>query len=108
MRLIGFVTLFLSVGTVWLNAVTGTGNSRVTFLVEISTLVFYCVVCFCGAGNKTFVYPMGMAVRSFILDTFVFTLLLLHENGKMEANRDLINTQAPLSSSYPYCLKVLL
>jgi multidrug resistance protein, MATE family len=42
LRLIGFVTLFLSIGTVWLNAVTGTGNSRVTFLVEISTLVFYC------------------------------------------------------------------
>jgi multidrug resistance protein, MATE family len=42
LRLIGFVTLFLSLGTVWLNAVTGTGNSRVTFLVEISTLVFYC------------------------------------------------------------------
>lgn len=46
LRLIGFVTLFLSVGTVWLNAVTGTGNSRVTFLVEISTLVFYCLYVF--------------------------------------------------------------
>lgn len=31
LRLIGFVTLFLSLGTVWLNAVTGTGNSRITF-----------------------------------------------------------------------------
>jgi putative MATE family efflux protein len=46
LRLIGFVTLFLSLGTVWLNAVTGTGNSRVTFLVEISTLLFYCTYVF--------------------------------------------------------------
>jgi multidrug resistance protein, MATE family len=46
LRLIGFVTLFLSVGTVWLNAVIGTGNSRVTFLIEISTLVFYCIYVF--------------------------------------------------------------
>jgi multidrug resistance protein, MATE family len=46
LRLIGFVTLFLSIGTVWLNAVTGTGNSRITFLVEINTLVFYCVYVF--------------------------------------------------------------
>jgi len=46
LRLIGFVVLFLSLGTVWLNAVTGTGNSRVTFLVEIITLVFYCVYVF--------------------------------------------------------------
>lgn len=46
LRLIGFVTLFLSVGTIWLNAVTGTGNSRVTFLVEIGALIFYCIYVF--------------------------------------------------------------
>jgi multidrug resistance protein, MATE family len=46
LRLIGFVTLFLSIGTIWLNAVTGTGNSRVTFFVEVSTLVFYCIYVF--------------------------------------------------------------
>lgn len=46
LRLIGFVTLFLSIGTVWLNAVTGTGNSRVTFLVEIGAILFYCIYVF--------------------------------------------------------------
>jgi multidrug resistance protein, MATE family len=46
LRLIGFVTLFLSIGTVWLNAVTGTGNSRVTFLIEIGAIVFYCIYVF--------------------------------------------------------------
>ena len=46
LRLIGFVTLILSLGTVWLNAVTGTGNSRVTFLIEIGAIVFYCVYVF--------------------------------------------------------------
>lgn len=45
-RLIGVVMLFLSIGTVWLNAVTGTGNSRVTFLVEIGALIFYCIYVF--------------------------------------------------------------
>ena len=46
LRLIGFVMLFLSLGTVWLNAVTGTGNSRVTFLVEIGAILFYCIYVF--------------------------------------------------------------
>jgi multidrug resistance protein, MATE family len=46
LRLIGFVTLFLSLGTIWLNAVTGTGNSRVTFLVEVGAIIFYCVYVF--------------------------------------------------------------
>lgn len=46
LRLIGFVMLLLSLGTVWLNAVTGTGNSRVTFLVEIGAILFYCIYVF--------------------------------------------------------------
>ena len=42
LRAISFAMLLLSVGTVWLNAVTGTGNSRITFLVEVIAIVFYC------------------------------------------------------------------
>jgi MATE family multidrug resistance protein len=46
LREIGAVMLFLCVGAVWLNAVTGTGNSRVTFLVEIGAIIFYCIYVF--------------------------------------------------------------
>lgn len=46
LRLIGFVMLFLSLGTIWLNAVTGTGNSRITFLIEIGAIIFYCTYVF--------------------------------------------------------------
>jgi Na+-driven multidrug efflux pump len=28
---------------VWLNAITGTGNSRVTFIIELSVIVLYCL-----------------------------------------------------------------
>ena len=42
LRAISFAMLLLSVGTVWLNAVTGTGNSRITFLIEVIAIVFYC------------------------------------------------------------------
>jgi MATE family multidrug resistance protein len=46
LRAIAFAMLLLSMGTVWLNGVTGTGNSRVTFLVEIAAISFYCVYVF--------------------------------------------------------------
>lgn len=46
LRLISGVMVLLSAGTVWLNAVTGTGNSRITFLIEVITLVFYCSYVF--------------------------------------------------------------
>lgn len=46
MRAIAFAMILLSIGTVWLNAVTGTGNSRVTFLIEIGAILFYCTYVF--------------------------------------------------------------
>ena len=46
LRTVGLAILILSAGTVWLNTVTGTGNTRVTFAVEIFALVFYCLYVF--------------------------------------------------------------
>jgi multidrug resistance protein, MATE family len=46
LRAIAFALLLVSIATVWLNAVTGTGNSQVTFLIEIGALVFYCIYVF--------------------------------------------------------------
>lgn len=46
LRAIAFAMILLSIGTVWLNAVTGTGNSRITFLIEIIAIVFYCIYVF--------------------------------------------------------------
>jgi Na+-driven multidrug efflux pump len=46
LRAVAFALLLVSVGTVWLNAVTGTGNSKFTFLIEIIALVFYCIYVF--------------------------------------------------------------
>jgi putative MATE family efflux protein len=45
-RTVAVAMLFMSFGTIWLNAVTGTGNSRVTFLIELGAIVFYCVYVF--------------------------------------------------------------
>ncbi len=46
LRAIAFTMLLLSVGTVWLNGVTGTGNSRVTFIIEVAAISFYCAYVF--------------------------------------------------------------
>jgi len=42
-RIVSVALLLMSVGTIWLNAVTGTGNSRVNLLIEFITIVIYCV-----------------------------------------------------------------
>lgn len=81
LRLIGFVTLFLSLGTVWLNAVTGTGNSRVTFLVEVSTLVFYCVYVFIVLEIKHLSILWGW-LSEVLYWTILFSLSYLYIRSK--------------------------
>jgi len=42
-RIVSVALLMMSVGTIWLNAVTGTGNARVNLLIELITIVIYCL-----------------------------------------------------------------
>jgi multidrug resistance protein, MATE family len=41
-RVVSVALLMMSFGTVWLNAVTGTGNTTVNLLIELITIVIYC------------------------------------------------------------------
>jgi putative MATE family efflux protein len=42
-RIVTVGMLGMSVATVWLNAVTGTGNTRVNLLIEIAAIILYCI-----------------------------------------------------------------
>jgi putative MATE family efflux protein len=42
-RIVSVALLMMSVGTVWLNAVTGTGNTLVNLRIEFITLIVYCL-----------------------------------------------------------------
>jgi Na+-driven multidrug efflux pump len=42
-RIVTVGVLFMSVAVVWLNGVTGTGNTKVNLVFEIITIVFYCI-----------------------------------------------------------------
>jgi Na+-driven multidrug efflux pump len=43
MRIVTAAMVLMSFSVVWMNAVTGTGNSRITFLIELITIVLYCI-----------------------------------------------------------------
>jgi len=42
-RVVTAAMVLMSFSVIWVNAVTGTGNSRVTFLIELVTIVLYCI-----------------------------------------------------------------
>ncbi len=41
-RIVSLALILMSIATIWLNAVTGTGNTRVNLLIELITILFYC------------------------------------------------------------------
>jgi putative MATE family efflux protein len=41
-RVVTSAMVLMSFAVIWLNAVTGTGNSRITFLIELITIILYC------------------------------------------------------------------
>ncbi len=43
LRVVSVAIVLLSAATVWLSGVTGTGNSKITFLIEALAIVVYCV-----------------------------------------------------------------
>ena len=42
-RVVSLAMILMSFSVVWLHAVTGTGNTKVTFLIEAVTIILYCV-----------------------------------------------------------------
>lgn len=43
LRLAAFAMVLMAVAVVWLNAVTGTGNSKMTFRIEVAATMAYCI-----------------------------------------------------------------
>ncbi len=42
-RVVSSALVMMSFATIWLNAVTGTANTRINLLIELITLIFYCI-----------------------------------------------------------------
>jgi putative MATE family efflux protein len=42
-RVVTVAMVIMSFSSVWINAVTGTGNSRITLLIEVITITLYCI-----------------------------------------------------------------
>jgi Na+-driven multidrug efflux pump len=43
LRIVSVALLFMSVSTIWLSAVTGTGQSKVTLLIEFAAIIIYII-----------------------------------------------------------------
>jgi putative MATE family efflux protein len=77
-RVISSALIMMSFATVWLNAVTGTGNTRITLLIEFITIVFYCLyVYFILERWKLAILYGWMSEWVYWTSTFTFSYLYM-------------------------------
>lgn len=86
-RVVSAAMLLMSVGTVWLNAVTATGNSRITFLIEFMAILFYCAYVYLVME----VYKLSLTVgwmSEWLYWTSLFTLSFFYiRSGRWKARK---------------------
>jgi len=75
LKVVAIAILLMSASTIWLNAVTGTGNTVINLSIELITIVLYCIYVYYvmevwnlsitwGWGSE-FVYWISIFVMSF-------------------------------------------
>ena len=72
-RVVAFAMLLMSFSTIWLNAVTGTGSSRYTFLIELVAIIFYCLYVYIVLEVKFMSIIWGW-MSELLYWTFIFSL----------------------------------
>ena len=77
-RVVSSALILMSFATIWLNAVTGTGNTRVNLAIEFVTILFYCVYVWLVLGywNLSIIYGW-MSEWVYWISTFIWSYLYM-------------------------------
>jgi len=78
LRVVSVALVMMSFSTIWLNAVTGTGNTDVNLAIEIITIIFYCVYVYFVLGyfNLSILYGW-MSEYVYWMTTFCFAFFYI-------------------------------
>jgi MATE family multidrug resistance protein len=81
-RVVSSALILMSFATIWLNAVTGTGNTRVNLAIEFVTILFYCIYVWLVLGyfNLSILYGW-MSEWVYWISTFVLSFIYMR-SGK--------------------------
>jgi MATE family multidrug resistance protein len=81
-RVVSIALVMMSFSTIWLNAVTGTGNTKINLAIEIITIIFYCIYVYLTLGyfNLPILYGW-MSEWVYWMSTFLFAYFYIR-SGK--------------------------
>ena len=77
-RVVSTALILMPLGSIWLNAVTGTGNTRINLAIEIITIIFYCIYVYLVLGywNLPILYGW-MSEWLYWTSTFILSFLYI-------------------------------
>ena len=76
-RIVSTALILMSFSTIWLNAVTGTGNTRINLLIELITIIFYCAYVYLTLERWNMSLVVGWICFKFRLREFYFAVVTL-------------------------------
>jgi MATE family multidrug resistance protein len=77
-RVVTLAMIIMAFGSTWLNAVTGTGNSRVTFLIELIVIILYCIYVYVVLEKLSLSITIGwMSEWLYWGSIFIFSFLYM-------------------------------
>ena len=82
LRIVGFAILLMSVATICLNSVTGTGNTRVNLMIEIITIILYCFYIYTVMHVKNLPITWGWASEWLYWSSILIMSLIYLLSGK--------------------------
>ena len=82
MRIVSFALVLMSVSVIWLNAVTGTGNTKVNLYSEIAAIILYCLYVYIVLEKLQLSIEWGWASEAIYWITLLIPSYLYMRSGR--------------------------
>lgn len=87
MRIVSFALVLMSVSVIWLNAVTGTGNTKVNLYSEIAAIILYCLYVYTVLEKLKLSIEWGWASEGIYWITLLIPSYLYMRSGRWKARK---------------------
>jgi len=87
MRIVSFALVLMSVSVIWLNAVTGTGNTKVNLYSEIAAILLYCVYVYTVLEKLQLSIEWGWASEGIYWITLLLPSLWYMRSGRWKMHK---------------------
>jgi len=87
MRIISFALVLMSVSVIWLNAVTGTGNTKVNLFSEFAAIILYCLYVYIVLEKLQLPIEWGWASEGIYWMTLLLPSLWYMHSGRWKTHK---------------------